>query len=288
MLGQRVVTAVVMLAVLFGALLLTSRPLVLVGLLIVVAACALWEWLRLTWPSLPSRAPLACAVILALALCVLAVSWLEPGTPGWAQWLRQSARQWLMPAAAVLWVLGGLGMVMRGQASRRSGGVCLSAFGILAVAAAWAALVELFVGRGPWFLVSLLALVWVADIAAYFSGKAFGRHKLAPSISPGKTWEGAVGGVVAAAAWVALSTMWAGSFGAALRQQWSWPATIAIAVGLAALSIVGDLFESLLKRRAGVKDSSRLLPGHGGVYDRIDALLPVAPLAFLLIEAGVR
>jgi phosphatidate cytidylyltransferase len=225
-------------------------------------------------------------VVFALVLCAVTLAWQRAEVSGWgAQW-RHQAHLWLFPAVVVLWVIGGVGMVVRGQVSRRSGAACLSIFGVLALFATWLALAELFLRRGPWFLVSLLALVWVADIAAYFSGKAFGRHKLAPAVSPGKTWEGAAGGVVAAAAWVALSAAWPGSFGAVLRDHWSWLGTLIIAVGLAALSIVGDLFESLLKRRAGVKDSSGLLPGHGGVYDRIDALLPVAPLAFLLV--GIR
>ncbi|TAM86091.1 MAG: phosphatidate cytidylyltransferase [Candidimonas sp.] len=288
MLGQRVVTAVILLAVLLGALLLTSQPSILLALLVVAASCALWEWLRLTWPVKPSPGPLACASLFALALCALAFLWLDPSAPEWGLRSREIAHRWLLPVVVALWLTGGLGMVARGHTASRDGAALLSVFGVLALAAAWIALAELFLQRGAWFLVSLLALVWVADIFAYFSGKAFGRHKLAPAISPGKTWEGAVGGVVAAAAWVALSTLWPGSFGAALRDRWSWPATLGIAVGLAALSIVGDLFESLLKRRAGVKDSSNLLPGHGGVYDRVDALLPVAPLAFLLAQAGIR
>src|SRR3546814_4210331 len=120
---------------------------------------------------------------------------------------------------------------------------------------------------------------WSADVCS-------SDLKLAPRVSPGKTWEGAVGGVVAATLWVVVSSFWEGSFGFVLRQYWPWAGVIVISVALAALSIVGDLFESLLKRRAGAKDSSGLLPGHGGVYDRIDALLPVAPVAFLLIEIG--
>src|SRR5690606_4973316 len=135
---------------------------------------------------------------------------------------------------------------------------------------------------GAWCLVSMMALIWCADIAAYFTGRAIGRRKLAPSVSPGKTWEGAVGGVVAAAVWTIGTVAIPGSFGAVLAQYWSLPVVFILACLMAALSIIGDLFESLLKRRAGVKDSSRLLPGHGGVYDRIDALLPVAPVAILL------
>jgi len=131
---------------------------------------------------------------------------------------------------------------------------------------------------------TLWALVWCADIAAYAVGRTLGRHKLAPQVSPGKSREGAVGGVVAAVLWLAATAVWwPDSFGALLLNRLGWPGLLLSGVVLAAWSIVGDLFESLLKRRAGVKDSSRLLPGHGGVYDRIDAVLPVAPAAVLLL-----
>jgi len=130
-----------------------------------------------------------------------------------------------------------------------------------------------------------MAIVWVADIAAYFFGRAFGRHKLAPAISPGKSWEGAVGGFAAVAvaglAAAAVPAL-AHTLPARLVAVWSPPGAAAALVGLAALSIVGDLHESLLKRQAGVKDSGTLLPGHGGVLDRIDALIPTMPAAMLL------
>ena len=119
---------------------------------------------------------------------------------------------------------------------------------------------------------------WVADIAAYFSGRRFGRHKLAPAISPGKTWEGAVGagvGVLAFGYAVALHG------GLALPLQAGWPGLAPLLVAYTALSIIGDLFESLLKRQAGLKDSGTLLPGHGGILDRIDSLTSTLPLAGL-------
>ena len=136
------------------------------------------------------------------------------------------------------------------------------------------------------FLLSVLVIVWLADTGAYFAGRAFGRRKLAPSISPGKSWEGAIGGwllVLLVAAGVLASGLqaptlvshFAGTHGLALG-------ALALTV-LVAFSVVGDLFESQLKRQAGVKDSSALLPGHGGVLDRIDALLPVLPLALLFV-----
>ena len=130
-------------------------------------------------------------------------------------------------------------------------------------------------------LLSVLVIVWLADTAAYFAGRAFGKRKLAPHISPGKTWAGVVGAAVAVvvAAWAAFwiapeASLWSNGLIVSLG-----PLAVMLLALLVALSIVGDLFESLLKRQAGVKDSSGLLPGHGGFYDRIDALLPVLPLA---------
>lgn len=139
----------------------------------------------------------------------------------------------------------------------------------------------------PVYLLSVMALVWIADIGAYFSGKAFGKRKLAPTISPGKSWEGAIGGGIAVLLISSLVILFGGplladTFVVALQAKMGWFSTLAILVVLAAASVVGDLFESLLKRRAGVKDSGKLLPGHGGVLDRIDALVPVLPLAALI------
>jgi phosphatidate cytidylyltransferase len=129
-------------------------------------------------------------------------------------------------------------------------------------------------------------VVWLADIGAYFAGKAFGKHKLAPAISPGKTWEGAAGGwlavIVVAGAAVATHAL-APTLYSDLVLRLGTPRAFVALTLLVAFSVVGDLFESMLKRQAGVKDSSGLLPGHGGVLDRIDALLPVLPLAMLLL-----
>ncbi len=281
MLKQRVITAIILLLVLLAAL-LAPTPLPLVLLLTLIAACALWEWLRLTWPAGGKPGPLLVALLIGLALFVMALQWLQAHPLPWTWAVFLQVNRWLMPVAAAIWLVGATAMVLRGQAQHRAQGLLLSLFGIAAVLATWFALVQLFRIHGAWYLVSLLALIWIADISAYFVGKALGRHKLAPKVSPGKTWEGAAGGVIGATAWVMLSMLWPGSFGAVLAARWPWWAVLLIAVFLAALSIMGDLFESLLKRRAGVKDSSQLLPGHGGVYDRIDALLPVAPFAFLL------
>ena len=142
------------------------------------------------------------------------------------------------------------------------------------------------------FLLSILVLVWVADIFAYFAGRAFGlkftKGKLAPSISPGKSWEGVWGGMAGVLVLAIAWTLADGKFQAAVpslytqlsRQGWWLLGTAA--VFLTAMSVVGDLVESLVKRSAGAKDSSKLLPGHGGVLDRVDALLPTLPLAMML------
>ena len=139
------------------------------------------------------------------------------------------------------------------------------------------------------FLLSVLCLVWAADIAAYFGGRSFGRRKLAPSISPGKSWAGVWSGMlgvfVLAALWIVLDREFAldsASLYTRLAERIGFAGLAVALVFLAAMSVVGDLIESLVKRSVGAKDSSQLLPGHGGVLDRIDALLPVVPLALAL------
>lgn len=281
MLVQRVITAVILLAVLLGALLAAS-PWPLVSLLSLAAACALWEWLRLTWPGKSSGVPAIVGVLFFMFAMVLVSQWLGEDMSAPVLTLSTALGSWVVPAVSVVWVIGATALVVRGNAQAKAASMGLSLFAVVAVAAAWTALVQLYLALGAWFLVSLMAMIWCADIAAYFVGKAFGKHKLAPRVSPGKTWEGAIGGIIAATMWVFASRWLPDSFGDVLASRWPWWGVATIAVLLAALSIVGDLFESLLKRRAGVKDSSQLLPGHGGVYDRIDALLPVAPIAMLL------
>ena len=129
----------------------------------------------------------------------------------------------------------------------------------------------------PLELLAVLMLVWAADIAAYFAGHAWGKRKLAPVTSPGKTWEGAAAGLLGAVAWAIIC--------GSMAEKISWAPLLGSAALLAAVSIVGDLFESAAKRQAGVKDSGALLPGHGGLLDRFDSALAVLPLAALLLPA---
>jgi len=166
--------------------------------------------------------------------------------------------------------------------------LAMAVVGWLVLIAAWVALVALQ-ARSPWLALAALAMVWVADIAAYFSGRAFGRRKLAPAISPGKTWEGVAGALAAVAVYALALVPFARQAGyvrdvtAASVAAW-----ILLALLFTALAVGGDLFESLLKRHADVKDSGTLLPGHGGILDRVDAQLAVLPAAALAALAFLR
>jgi phosphatidate cytidylyltransferase len=133
-------------------------------------------------------------------------------------------------------------------------------------------LVYLHAAYGGELLLYLFSLVWIADIGAYFSGRRFGKHKLAPAISPGKTWEGVIGGLLANLVWITGIYQVSSGWGLGLAQF------LIISLATSLISVVGDLFESILKREAGVKDSGKLLPGHGGVLDRIDSVIAAAPV----------
>ena len=278
MLKQRIITAVILLAILLPALFYPA-PEPFVGIVLVLIAAGAWEWGRLNGCGQAVSLALAVACV---ALCALA--W----QGGWLA--RPLPMLWSLWGAA--WVLGGAWLLYAGVAGwPRIPRVLRLAGGLLALWLAWLAVAQARV-TGINFLLSVLLLVWVADIAAYFAGRAFGlkftRNRLAPSISPGKSWEGVWGGmagvVALALAWVAAdSHMQAASASLYTRlADAGWWLLVVAVVFLAALSVVGDLVESLVKRSAGAKDSSGLLPGHGGVLDRVDALLPTLPLAMML------
>lgn len=263
MLMQRIMTAAVLLACCVAGLWFVPHW----AWTLAVAAffsVGAFEWSRLT--GLGTVATAAFVAVVAVSICApLAGLPLPVVATGWA--LSGMAWAMLMPA-----------FLARGAPVRKAS----LPVGWLLLAPAGAALAWL--GQGPWQLLSLMAIVWIADTAAYFSGRAFGRHKLAPSISPGKTWEGVAGGAIGVAVYLAVLQGTGAADGGPLAGAAGW----ALAVTLTALSVLGDLFESLVKRQAGAKDSGTLLPGHGGVLDRIDGLtstLPVAALA-VYISAG--
>jgi phosphatidate cytidylyltransferase len=276
MLLQRVITAVVLLALLLPALFApTAWPFALLSLLLIAAAG--WEWARLN--GVASVAAIGPGVLLALA-----GAWaLHTGS-----FARTPASWWWW--ATVVWVVGGALVLRRGPAGWPHWPAALRLLlGLLVLWAGWLALAQARAASIN-FVLSTLCVVWVADIGAYFAGRRFGRRKLAPTISPGKTWEGVVGGVVGVwlLAWLWLAVIDrqlpvdGSSLFAGLLNRLGVLGLLVLCAALAGLSVVGDLFESLVKRAAGAKDSSRLLPGHGGVLDRIDALLPVLPAALAL------
>jgi phosphatidate cytidylyltransferase len=278
MLRQRVITAVVLLALLLPALLAHS-PLPFAVFTLVLISAAGWEWARMNGATTPLPA-LASGALLA-ALCGFSLYHLpQLGAVGGLWWL-----------GTLAWVLGGALVLRRGPAGWPLWPAWLRwALGLGLLWLAWLALAQART-VGINFLLSVMCVVWVADICAYFAGRAFGRNKLAPTISPGKSWEGVYGGV-AGVLLLAAVCLWldgqgnldSASLFTLLKQRWGYGGVLLAALLLTALSVGGDLFESLIKRAAGVKDSSALLPGHGGVLDRVDALLPVLPAAMALIS----
>ncbi len=274
MLKQRVITAIILLAILLPALFYPS-PFPFVAITLVLIAAGAWEWGRFA-----GYGPTGC-VLAGLACVVLCGG-------SWASGLLERPLFLLWSAVGALWVLGGAWLLRGGVPvwARIPRPVRL-AIGLAGLWMAWLAVAQARI-VGINFLLSVLVLVWAADIFAYFAGRAFGRRKLAPAISPNKSWEGVWGGmtgvVVLACAWV-----WADAQTQALVPSFytrlfshGGGFLILAAVFMAAMSVVGDLVESLIKRSVGLKDSSNLLPGHGGVLDRVDALLPTLPLAMML------
>ena len=193
---------------------------------------------------------------------------------------------WICGAATIFWLLVAPAWLASGRNPSSKAIVAIT--GWLVLIATWMAVVALQT-RSPGLLLALMAIVWIADTAAYFVGRRFGRRKLAPSISPGKTWEGVYGALAAVAAYALLLLPFAAAAGYSRPVDASAAAIwVALALLLTGLSIVGDLFESHLKRQRGVKDSGAVLPGHGGVLDRIDALTAAMPPAALIAQHILR
>lgn len=278
MLKQRILTAIVMLAILLPTVFYPD-PQAFGALAVVLIAAGAWEWARLN--QCGQTTSLAVGGLCA-GICLLS----------WSAGMLQAQLHMLWTFAGAAWVVLGAWLLRGGVKawSTVPKGLRLAG-GIIALWVAWLAVFQARV-MGINFLFSVLVLVWIADIFAYFAGRALGgrffARKLAPSISPGKTWEGVCGGMLGvllcAFVWRGLDMFWATEpLSLYSRMGAISPAFMVLGVVfLATMSVVGDLVESLFKRSAGVKDSSGLLPGHGGVLDRVDALLPILPLAMML------
>ncbi|MEN9658912.1 MAG: hypothetical protein RL571_2377 [Pseudomonadota bacterium] len=264
MLKTRVITALLLLPLVLAAIFYLPQA-GSIGYLAWIAFCGLimvaasWEWQRLSgMQGLVAKIyPLLTAVLFTV-LC---------------QFMYASVLLGLMLAASCFWIF--INPVWLNKKWP------LAAAGNLNVLLGWALLLPaglamiVLRSAGPWALLAVLAIAWVADSAAYFSGKAFGKHKLAPKISPGKSWEGVLGGVAGVMIYVYFLPKHIFTHGESLPLVY-W---LLIAAVLTAASVMGDLLESLFKRQIGMKDSSNLLPGHGGVMDRVDSLLAILPVA---------
>jgi phosphatidate cytidylyltransferase len=264
MLRQRVITAVVLL-VLLGAVLGSGSAIAFVLTLAIFFGAACWEALKLS------------GMRFALPLALMSAAVLLPI-------ISRATGEWIPLASVcmVLWLLRFFPALRFGLPENAGlRGALFNSLYLIALLGCFISIAGLW-QRSAVFLLSAMAMVWVADIGAYFAGRAFGKRKLAPSISPGKTWEGVAGGLVAVLVLAALAAQLPETFQAQLLVRYGWFKWVLFLGLFVAASVVGDLFESMLKRRAEVKDSSGLLPGHGGVLDRIDALVPTMPLAYLL------
>jgi phosphatidate cytidylyltransferase len=264
MLKQRIITALVLLPIVLGALFLLERQAFawVAGAFFLAAG---WEWSAMVGRL---GAGLRVLWVLVLAALMVLVEWLRP--------------LWLLSWVPLVW-LGALVLVLGypGSATHWRQPWKLALIGLVLLVPSWAALVQLQAHGalglgGPWALLFILLWVWAADTGAYFAGRAFGKHKLAPKVSPGKTIEGLVGGVVLALAVVALV-----AWQAPVEGNRSLLLAVALVTVLA--SALGDLFESMVKREAGVKDSGTLLPGHGGMLDRIDSVTAALPVALMAL-----
>ena len=274
MLKQRILTALVLLGILIPALFHPNAFWIALAGMVLVSAAA-WEWGRLNQLGLLSALWMAafCMVFCTLVCQLNLFNYFDRGF-------------WLLLGG--LWVLLA-GFLLAGGVQRwsRIPFVLRWGVGVLLLCCTWLALMTSKIFSID-FLMSVLLVVWMADIAAYFSGKAFGKHKLAPDISPGKTWEG-VGGAVAGVfllsyVWLTAADYFSWQSSSIFDRLYAHGSVVLVSglLFLVMMSVAGDLIESLVKRSAGAKDSSQLLPGHGGILDRIDALLPTLPLAVML------
>ncbi len=269
MLKQRVITAIILAIVFLGALftLPAAGWSVLVGLVMMQGA---WEWSKLAKMS----RSIAVGYVGLLLLTFVAVLWMYAN---FQPQQKYAVQIFVYGAATVFWVLVVPAWFKGGWKPQNFW--LLGATGWMVLLPTGMAMLDLFAETPqPWWLLGVMGMVWMADISAYFTGRKFGKNKLAPNISPGKTWEGVAGAMLGVMLYMAIVMVASG-----MTQRYSLLVFAIIGVAVVALSVMGDLFESAIKRQAGVKDSGTLLPGHGGLLDRIDALTSTLPLAALML-----
>lgn len=267
MLKQRVITASVLALVFLGVLFLSSHLAfgLLIGLVFTIGA---WEWANLSGISSKFKKGIYASFV---ALVALAIQW-------WSSWMAdRELLQGVFAAACAWWAISLLWIQgFPSSAVIWGAPVVRLVMGCFVLIPAWMASLYLrHEPEGAWLVLSCVLLVATADIGAYFTGRAFGKRKLAPNVSPGKSWEGVWGGALMALLIALIANIFLGN---------NWLMLLCVVVPTALVSVVGDLLESMVKRHRGVKDSSHILPGHGGILDRIDGLTAAAPVfAFALM-----
>ncbi len=275
MLRTRVITAVLVLVLLLGMLFL-APALVWSVFVLVIALLGCWEWSRMSGFAKRGQ-----SIFLVLSGVIGGALWLLYARAADTHFVSAASIAFIV--AALFWIV--LAPLWLAGKARPSPLVCAIA-GWIVMWPTWFAFVVLR-DASPWLLLAIAAVIWVADIAAYFAGKRFGKHKLAPAVSPGKTWEGVVGALAGVAIYGIILAVLRPAPISAIFDAGSGVPVIAAMLGLAMLSVVGDLLESWMKRGAGLKDSSGLLPGHGGILDRIDALTSTLPVAAFALSLGM-
>lgn len=251
MLAARILTGLIFGTALTAVLLFAPSP-VMAAVLALLWLAGVWEWAA--FARLPAAGSAAYTLLFAVAMAVA--------------WQLDGQIVTVLLAAAVVWWAFALALVLRYPRAFSSTFVALA--GIVVLLPSWALLVRLHRegALGPGLAFTLLVIVWAADVGAYAFGRLLGRTKLAPAVSPGKTWEGVTGGLVTAGAAAAVMAYWLGLPVSRL---------VILGIGTALISVLGDLTQSMFKRNVGLKDSGKLLPGHGGVLDRIDSLTAAVP-----------
>lgn len=270
MLRLRIITALCMVAIFLPALFLMSSMLFSIATVPLVLVAG-WEWSRLV----KIRSVIARIGYLLLIVMTLFAASLWLGLPDTFD--PQRAQQLLLVAVGVwafifLWIQG-----YPSSAILWSARPILGLLGLILLGFTWIAIVTILnYQSGQWLLLLAIVIIVLADVGGFFAGKYFGKHKLAPMISPGKTWEGFVGGLL-------LEGVLVGSLVWYLSDHVTVLGLSLLVIPVALYSVLGDLFESMIKRHSGVKDSGRLLPGHGGVLDRIDGVMAALPMFGLIL-----
>lgn len=296
MLIPRIITAVVLLTIL-AVLISLNNPIYFAVFISLASTLTIFEWLRISLNGVTKQTIAAVVAVVSFIAFLACYFLMMPGEDNILIALSKptvfQANPWSTAIFSLLimlqffvsfvWIFIVPMVLYQSKTQVSYNSIFHSVLGIVAAFTTWFAILIIYVFLGAWFLLSFLSIIWCADNFAYFGGKYFGGAKLAPAISPGKTRSGAICGLISIAIWMIVSAFIDNSFSSLLVKHIGLLGAVAVGVLMGVVSIFGDLYESLLKRRAGVKDSSQLLPGHGGFWDRLDSVVAVSPIAMCFV-----